>query len=290
MSLFLRVSGAAFVLLAAYAWTTVGFDAADLASEQRLQNVQRFARELRPYPLQGTEWDSRVAGRWAVDLLVTRAAPAAMTTLAIAIAAILLAAFAGALLALPAARTFASAEAYAPHARAPSWTHRLAWRVWVWTSRALLIFLRAVPEYVWAFIALAIVGPNVWAAVFALALHNAGILGKLGAEVIENLEPSSMRSLRSLGATRRQIAFTAIRPAVVPRFLLLVFYRWEACVREATVLGMLGIVSLGFYIQDARARQYYDVMFALILSGSFLIVAGDIISAYARAAVRRSAA
>jgi phosphonate transport system permease protein len=77
-------------------------------------------------------------------------------------------------------------------------------------------------------------------------------------------------------------------PLVMPRFLLFFFYRWETCVREATVLGMLGIVSLGFYIQDARARQHYDVMVALIVLGSALVVIGDLVSAAAREAVRRS--
>ena len=38
-------------------------------------------------------------------------------------------------------------------------------------------------------------------AVLALAIHNTGILGKLDAEVVENLEPGSLRALRGLGAT-----------------------------------------------------------------------------------------
>ena len=65
------------------------------------------------------------------------------------------------------------------------------------------------------------------------------------------------------------------------------FYRWETCVREATVLGMLGIVSLGYWIQDARARTHYDDMLLYVLLGSALVVAGDIVSALARSSVRR---
>jgi phosphonate transport system permease protein len=141
----------------------------------------------------------------------------------------------------------------------------------------------------WAFIALAVFGPNVWAAVIALAIHNAGILGKLNAEVIENLDPRTMRSLRSAGATRMQVALVAIRPAVFGRLLLLFFYRWETCVREATVLGMLGIVSLGYFIQDARARQHYDVMLVLILACVVVVLIGDAASALARRIARRAA-
>ena len=79
----------------------------------------------------------------------------------------------------------------------------------------------------------------------------------------------------------------AVLPVVLPRCLLFFFYRWETCVREATVLGMLGIVSLGFWIQDARARNFYDEMVFFILLGAFLVIIGDMVSTLVRAYVRR---
>jgi phosphonate transport system permease protein len=284
---FLRTSGIVFGLLVLHAWTVGGVMTLDGLSPRRLTNLQRFLGELRPHPLQERSWDWGVAVTWATAL-ATRAAPAAATTLAISIVAITLAGLGGAVLGFAGARTLVSPEPYAPEARAPSAAVRASWTAWLWIVRALLIFFRAIPEYVWAFIALAVVGANVWAAVAALAIHNAGILGKLTAEVIENLEPQRFSALRALGATRLQIVLVAIRPSILPRVLLLFFYRWESCLREATVLGMLGIVSLGFYVQDARARQYYDVMLAMILTGSLLVMIGDVVSAGARGRVRRA--
>ena len=71
------------------------------------------------------------------------------------------------------------------------------------------------------------------------------------------------------------------------RGLLLFFYRFETCVREATVLGMLGVVSLGYWIQDARAKQYYDEVLVLVLFGAALVLAADLTSAVARYSIRR---
>ncbi len=150
-----------------------------------------------------------------------------------------------------------------------------------------MIFVRAIPEYIWAFLFLAVLGPLAWPLVLALAVHNTGILGRLGAEVVENTESPPLAALSGLGANRSQLVLSAFFPLAFSRFLLFFLYRWETCVREATVLGMLGISSLGFWIQDARARNHYDEMFFLILLGGILVLVGDVFSAAAREWVRR---
>ena len=284
----LRWSGIALVVLGVYAWATGDFSPSDITDPRRQENLRRFGAELVPYSLRGHDWRWAEAVDWVGGLAGGRGAQALATTLAISIVAIVVAGLAALLLTFPATRTLASPEPYGPQPRAPRAGSRVGWAMCVWVTRALLIFLRAVPEYVWAFLLVAVVGPNVWAAVLALALHNAGILAKLNAEVAENLEPGTPEGLRALGASRRQVAVVGILPAVAARFLLFFFYRWETCVREATVLGMLGIVSVGFFIQDARARQHYDEMFALILAGSLVVLIGDVLSAAARRAVRNS--
>src|SRR5262249_12614862 len=141
---------------------------------------------------------------------------------------------------------------------------------------------------IWAFLLLILLGPTAWPAVLALAIHNAGIIGKLTGECVENLDPQPLAALRGLGATRSQIALSAIFPMVFTRFLLFFFYRWETCVRDATILGLLGIVSLGYWIQDARARNHYDEMLFLVLLGAGLVLLVDLASVLARELVRHT--
>ncbi len=50
----------------------------------------------------------------------------------------------------------------------------------------------------------------------ALAVHNLGILGKLMAETVEDIEPARAAALRGLGAGRAQIALTAVLPEASP--------------------------------------------------------------------------
>ena len=107
-SRFARWSGAALCALVIFSWWTGDFSPGDLFSERRLANLERFLGELRPYPLQGRDFDVRVAASWAGEVLRERGWTAAGVTLAMSVAAIVLAALGALALAPAAARTFAT--------------------------------------------------------------------------------------------------------------------------------------------------------------------------------------
>lgn len=285
-------SSLGLAVLAAYSWIW-GFasgtlEPADSASPQRLRNLGRFLDDVTPHPLVGREWDFGVAWDWAADLMARGGWQAALATLWISVAAAVLAGIGGALLAIPAARTVFRPDPFLPSPRPAS---AIAADLW-WTAniatRGVLVFLRAIPEYVWTFLFVMTLGVSAWPAVLALAIHNAGILGRLQAEVVENVESGSPQHLRATGATRSQIVLFSVLPTTLNRFLLFFFYRWETCVREATVLGMLGVVSLGSVIREARTALRYDELLLFVLCGAAIVMVGDLVSALARGAVRRA--
>jgi len=55
-----------------------------------------------------------------------------------------------------------------------------------------------------------------------------------------------------------------------PSFLAFLFYRFEVILRESAILGMLGITTLGFYIDSAFEAMFFDVAFVLILVTALL--------------------
>lgn len=114
----------------------------------------------------------------------------ALETLAMSGMGTLLAMVLGMLLALPAAGRF-------------GWPLQGA-------ARLLLNALRAIPELVWAALTVlaAGLGPN--AGTLALALHTAGVLGRLFAEALENAPPEPAAAIRLQGAARWR------RSALVP--------------------------------------------------------------------------
>lgn len=275
-------------LLVLVSWLVGDFSLADWLTARRLANLERFLGELQPWPVRQAGGDWSLAPDWALERLGAEGNDALIRTLAVSVVAMVLAAIVGALSSLGAARNLATAEPMLPGGRTVSpWIHRF-WSVVLWSSRGVQVFARAIPEYVWAFLFMALLGPTAWPMVLALALHNAGIMGKLSAELVENADRPSAAALRGLGASRFQMVWAAILPLSLPRFLLYFFYRWETCVREATVLGMLGMASLGFLILDTRARNHYDEMFFFILAGAMLVLLGDLASFVSRRFVRKS--
>lgn len=288
---FVRFSLGGLFVLVLSSWilgsVTGAWSLADFFSERRLANLERFVLEEAIPPL-GADADFSDYLGWARDLWNTRGFEASVATLAIAVAAIVMAGLWALVLILPAARNIAHPEPFVHDGTPPQQSRVLLWKGIVAGTRFLLIFLRAIPEYIWAFILITLFGVHAWPAVLALAIHNSGILGKLGAEVVENTATASPRALRALGASRVQVSSFAVFPIVLPRFLLYFFYRWETCVREATVLGMLGFSSLGYWILEARARDRYDEMLFLMLLGALLVIVGDGVSAIARTIVRRA--
>ena len=57
--------------------------------------------------------------------------------------------------------------------------------------------------------------------------------------------------------------------------LALLFYRWEVILRESAILGLLGVATLGFYIDSAFEEIRYDRAFLLIVVTAFLNILVD---------------
>lgn len=131
-----------------------------------------------------------------------------------------------------------------------------------------------------------LIGVSAWPAILALALHNCGILTKLFSEAVDDLPEAPLQAMRGVGARPLQVGVFAALPMALNRFLLYFFVRWETCVRESTVIGFLGIVSIGYWIEDARARNFYDELFLFVLLGTVIVFIGDIVSSLVRASLR----
>jgi phosphonate transport system permease protein len=144
--------------------------------------------------------------------------------------------------------------------------------------RVVYIFSRSVPELVWAMIIVFIFKPGILPGALALAIHNFGILGKLCAEVVEDVELRPMRNLASSGAGSAQILFYGVIPTVMPKFLTYILYRGEVILRTTIVVGFVGAGGLGQEFKLAMSYFRYTEISLLLICYLLLVVLADLIS------------
>ncbi len=224
-----------------------------------------FTHDIVPYPLRTAETIDVAAVletfEWLRVLLVEQALPGVVDTLVLTMIALV----ATGLLTL---------------ALFPLVSPRFLGR---WGRRAghvFLVVMRSTPEYVLAYVFLQLLGPSMLPAIIALSLHNGGIIAHLVGRFTEALPRQPQR----LRVPDRY--FYEVLPQVYPQFLAFLFYRWEVILRETAILGMLGIATLGFYVDSAFADIRFDRAMVLILVTAALNIAVDAVSRSVRARLR----
>ncbi|MEK0362275.1 phosphonate ABC transporter, permease protein PhnE [Pseudomonas sp. CBC3] len=187
---------------------------------------------------------------------------AAMETLAMSAIGTLLAAMLGLALALPASGRFGL--------------------LGKGLSRLLLNALRAIPELVWAalMVLAAGLGPN--AGTLALALHTAGVLGRLFAEALENTPSAPAEALRLSGSDRISAFCYGTLPVLWPQLIAYSLYRWENNIRMASVLGFVGAGGLGQMLYMSLSLFQQAQASTVILAMLLMVLAVDALSGWVR--------
>ncbi|ASC74091.1 Phosphate-import permease protein PhnE [Halomicronema hongdechloris C2206] len=164
------------------------------------------------------------------------------------------------------------------------------WSIGAWAillgSRGLLLLSRAIPAPIWALVFLYGLFPGILPGALALAVHNFGILGRLMAEANENLPTGPARALRTLGASASQVILYGILPQNLPGFLAYSLYRWEVCLRETVIVGLVGAGGLGRRLTEQLSSFDYAGLTVTLAAFLLLTLAVDLVSHQMRQALR----
>lgn len=153
-------------------------------------------------------------------------------------------------------------------------------------ARLALLVTRAVPPPVWALLLLFVLFPGPLPGAAALGVYNFGILGRLMAEVVENLDPRPHEAVGALGAPSLAAFSYATVPLAGARFAAYALYRWEVAARETVVVGVVGAGGLGRLLEQQRSAFNYPGMLGTVLALVGVSIAVDVLSASARRSLR----
>jgi phosphonate transport system permease protein len=147
-----------------------------------------------------------------------------------------------------------------------------------WPVRALLIFLRSVPEIVWALLFVRAVGLGPTAGVLAIAITYAGMLGKVYAEILESVDQRPMHALLQSGSGRLAAFVYGLLPNAAAELTSYTVYRWECAIRASVVMGFVGAGGLGQQI-DLSLRMFAGSEVAsMLLTFLLLVLLADALS------------
>ncbi len=132
-------------------------------------------------------------------------------------------------------------------------------------ARRFLEFCRTVPELVFALIFVVAFHLGPLPGILALAIHTTGALGKLFAEVVENIDMKPVEGLTSTGGTWVQMVRFAVLPQVLSNFVSYTLLRFEINVRSAGIMGFVGAGGIGQELLVSVRKFYYSDVSAILL-------------------------
>ncbi|MGA7731462.1 MAG: ABC transporter permease subunit, partial [Chloroflexia bacterium] len=206
-------------------------------------------------------------------------------TLSMSILAITVAGLGGLLLSFPAAANFSLRGGIFDGGGRGGWQSIFGPVVLV-VSRGVLLVARATSEGIWALLLLFVLFPGILPGALALGVYNLGVLGRLMAEVTENVDSRPLRALKGQGATNAQVFIYGVLPQTLPKHLAYVLYRWEVCVRATVLVGLVGAGGLGRLLGDQLASFDYRSVLTSLIFYVGLMFSVDMLSALVRRAVR----
>ncbi|MGE0558286.1 MAG: PhnE/PtxC family ABC transporter permease [Burkholderiales bacterium] len=149
-------------------------------------------------------------------------------------------------------------------------------------TRWLLIFLRSIPEIVWAMIFVRAVGLGDTAGVMAIGITYGGMLGKVYIEILESADNQAATVLLQNGAGRLQAFWYAALPVSLPELASYTIYRWECAIRASVVMGFVGAGGLGQQMELSMKMLAGAEVLTMLLVFVALVWVADLVSALLR--------
>ena len=145
-------------------------------------------------------------------------------------------------------------------------------------ARVVIALCRTFHPVIVAILFVKAVGFGALAGVLALIVSSMGFVGKLFAEVLEELDPRQLEAVRATGAGFANVLVMAVMPQVYARFIGLAAYQFDSNLRNSTMVGIVGGGGIGAALFTAYQRFDYDVVLTILIVTIVLIMAAEVLS------------
>lgn len=124
-----------------------------------------------------------------------------------------------------------------------------------WLMKRVFDFLRSIDMLIWALFFTRGFGPGPIPGIAAIFFTDAGALGKVYAEALENVDDKQREGVKSVGAAPMVVNRYGVIPQVLPVFISQSLYFWESNTRSATIIGAVGAGGIGLKLLEAMGTN-----------------------------------
>jgi phosphonate transport system permease protein len=155
-------------------------------------------------------------------------------------------------------------------------------RLFHFATRRLFDGMRGLDQLIWALVFVRAMGLGPIAGIMAIAVAETGILAKLFAEAVENIDRGQVEGILSVGAGFIGRLRFAVLPQVLPVMISQTLYSIESNSREATILGLVGAGGIGLRLSERIQINAWDQVAYIIVLILITVAVIDTTSRYLR--------
>ncbi len=138
-------------------------------------------------------------------------------------------------------------------------------RVFRFFTRRMFDGMRGLDQLIWALVFVRAVGLGPIAGILAICVADTGVLSKLFAEAIENIDRKQVEGVTSTGGSFLGALRFGVLPQVLPVMISQTLYQIESNSREATILGLVGAGGIGLRLSERIQINAWDQVAYLIV-------------------------
>ncbi|MGB4778194.1 PhnE/PtxC family ABC transporter permease [Microbacterium sp.] len=125
-------------------------------------------------------------------------------------------------------------------------------RVALAASRLIGVIMRAIPDVVFVvFLAFLWFNSGTLPAIVAIGLHSVGMISKMFADAIEQIDEGPRLAVRAAGGSKAQEFWSGVVPQALPAWIAVALHRADINLRGTVILGVVGVVGLGYDLDEA---------------------------------------
>jgi phosphonate transport system permease protein len=148
--------------------------------------------------------------------------------------------------------------------------------------RGIVVFMRGIPDIVYALIFVAALGLGPFAGFLALSISCTALASKFFTDSLQNIDPAPLRALEATGAGRIQVFVSGVWPQFVPSFIGNSLFTSDLALRESAVLGIVGAGGIGFLLDESVATLHYQQTAGILIGLIVVVVALESVARWAR--------